>query len=145
MLAACIHTLYLHLLHIQNLHNKSSHIQSHRLRMKSHPFFATNIAFVTTFLVVSPSYYFCFRRRDHKESVIELMMRANDFRHEEEAPPEIDLKEHPFLEEKKKDDDQLRKEFVGRLKERKEWQPNYKESEILEELKEVKSSSSSSR
>eukprot|EP00957_Ditylum_brightwellii_P211935 15366778-Ditylum_brightwellii.AAC.1 len=73
------------------------------------------------------------------------MMRANDFRHEEEAPPEIDLKEHPFLEEKKKDDDQLRKEFVGRLKERKEWQPNYKESEILEELKEVKSSSSSSR
>mmetsp|Transcript_22069 Transcript_22069/g.32677 ORF Transcript_22069/g.32677 Transcript_22069/m.32677 type:complete len:167 (+) Transcript_22069:150-650(+) len=92
----------------------------HRLRMKSHPFFAMNVAFATSLLVAAPSYYFCYRRREHKEATIELMMRANDFENVEEMPEPVPHKEHPFLN----DDDEgiRRKEFIANLKEQKEWQ-----------------------
>jgi hypothetical protein len=92
----------------------------HRLRMKSHPFFATNFAFGTAMLVCAPSYYFCYRRREHKEATIEMMMRANAFQNVEEMPEPVPQKEHPFLN----DDDEgiRRKEFVAKLKEKKEWQ-----------------------
>ena len=92
----------------------------HRLRMRSHPFFATNIAFGTAMLVSAPSYYFCYRRREHKEATIEMMMKANDFQNVEEMPEQIPHSEHPFMND---DDEGIRKkEFVARLKEKKEWQ-----------------------
>mmetsp|Transcript_2874 Transcript_2874/g.6601 ORF Transcript_2874/g.6601 Transcript_2874/m.6601 type:complete len:176 (+) Transcript_2874:134-661(+) len=96
----------------------------HRLRMKSHPFFAFNVAFGTSMLVAAPSYYFCFRRREYKEQTIEMMMRANDFRHEEAMPEPVPMGEHPFMEEatEAEAEKRLRKEFVAELKERKEWQ-----------------------
>ncbi len=89
--------------------------------MKSHPFFAFNVAFGTTFLVAAPSYYFCFRKREHKEATIEMMMRANDFDNVEKMPEEIPAEQHPFMTN---DDDEgkRRQEFVARLKEKKEWQ-----------------------
>jgi|EP00979_Chaetoceros_neogracilis_P015588 hypothetical protein len=92
----------------------------HRLRMKSRPFFAMNVAFSTSLIVAAPSYYFCYRRREHKEATIELMMRANDFENVEEMPEPIPQEQHPFLND---DDDGIRrKEFIANLKEKKEWQ-----------------------
>uniref|UniRef100_A0A7S3QIZ6 Cytochrome c oxidase assembly protein COX20, mitochondrial n=1 Tax=Chaetoceros debilis TaxID=122233 RepID=A0A7S3QIZ6_9STRA len=93
----------------------------HRLRMKSRPFFAFNVAFGTTFLVAMPSYYFCFKRREHKEATIEMMMRANDFENVEEMPEEIPVDQHPFMTSEE-DEKKQRKNFVARLKEKKEWQ-----------------------
>jgi len=69
----------------------------HRLRMGSKPKFALNISFLTFNLVAIPSYYFCYRKREHKEEMIELMMKANDFAPLEEMPPSIPLTDHTFL------------------------------------------------
>ncbi|KAL9182573.1 hypothetical protein ACHAXT_013225 [Thalassiosira profunda] len=115
----------------------------HRLRMKSHPFFAINVAFGTAMLVAAPSYYFCFRRREHQERVIEMMMAANDFQVGEEMPEEVPLdKDHPFLNVKEKDEESsegdLQKEFVARLKEKKEWQEPHKTQDADDVFKEVK-------
>ena len=53
-----------------------------------------------------------------------MMMRANDFRHDEEMPESVPMGEHPFIEEatEAEAEKRLRKEFVAELKERKEWQ-----------------------
>mmetsp|Transcript_24120 Transcript_24120/g.28938 ORF Transcript_24120/g.28938 Transcript_24120/m.28938 type:complete len:177 (-) Transcript_24120:269-799(-) len=111
----------------------------HRLRMGSNPFFAVNVGFATTLLVTVPSYYFCFRRREHKYKVIELMMKANDFQTHEEMPAEPKIKEHPFL----KDDNETKltnKEYQGYLKERKEWQTPTPTQDAADVFKEVKGS-----
>jgi hypothetical protein len=111
--------------------------------MKSHPFFAGNVAFLTTIIVAAPSYYFCFRKREHQEKVIEMMMAANDFRPGEEMPETVPLDEsHPFLNVKNKsdngNDNDLKKEFIARLKEKKEWQEQHKLEDADKVFKEVK-------
>ncbi|KAL7493643.1 hypothetical protein ACHAWT_010525 [Skeletonema menzelii] len=117
----------------------------HRLRMKSHPLFAINIAFLTTITVTLPSYYFCYRKRDHQERVIEMMMAANDFRPGEEIPEQVPIgKDHPFLDvkeensEAEKDEATLQKEFVARLKEKKEWQQQHQIQDADKIFKEKK-------
>lgn len=117
----------------------------HRLRMKSHPLFAINIAFLTTITVTLPSYYFCYRKRDHQERVIEMMMAANDFRPGEEIPEQVPIgKDHPFLDvkeengEAEKDEATLQKEFVARLKEKKEWQQQHEIQDADKIFKEKK-------
>jgi hypothetical protein len=122
----------------------------HRLRMGSRSLFAGKVAFGTAFLVVVPSYYFCYRKREHQEHVIELMMAVNDFRPGDEMPETIPLdKDHPFLDvreksvdgEKNGDGDErhdLQKEFVARLKEKKEWQEPYQTQDAQDVFKEVK-------
>jgi len=117
----------------------------HRLRMKSHPLFAINIAFLTTVTVTLPSYYFCYRKRDHQERVIEMMMAANDFRPGEEIPDTVPIgKDHPFLDvkedngEAEKDEATLQKEFVARLKEKKEWQQQHQIQDADKIFKEKK-------
>ncbi|KAL3801558.1 hypothetical protein ACHAWO_001363 [Cyclotella atomus] len=119
----------------------------HRLRMKSHPFFAGNVAFFTTILVAAPSYYFCFRKREHQEKVIEMMMAANDFRPGEEMPETVPLDEsHPFLNVKNTsdgangggNDTDLKKEFIARLKEKKEWQEQHQLADADKIFKEKK-------
>ncbi|KAL7438691.1 hypothetical protein ACHAXM_006574 [Skeletonema potamos] len=117
----------------------------HRLRMKSHPLFAINIAFLTTITVTLPSYYFCYRKREHQERVIEMMMAANDFRPGEEIPDQIPVgKDHPFLDVKEdhgeadKDEATLQKEFVARLKEKKEWQEQHQIQDAHKIFKEKK-------
>ena len=104
-------------------------VSRHRLRMKSHPIFAGNVAFATVALVALPSYYFCFRRREHQERVIEMMMAVNDFRPGEEMPATVPLdQDHPFLSVDDKldggaeNEGDLQREFVAHLKERKDWQ-----------------------
>mmetsp|Transcript_35172 Transcript_35172/g.105026 ORF Transcript_35172/g.105026 Transcript_35172/m.105026 type:complete len:128 (-) Transcript_35172:145-528(-) len=111
----------------------------HRWRMQSHPFFAVNVAFATTLLVSAPSYYFCYRRREHKEHVIDTMMKANDFAHEEEMPEPIPIEDHPFLEDTKGGGEAgLGKEFEARLEERKEWQKQLPMEDAKKVFKEVK-------
>jgi hypothetical protein len=116
--------------------------------MKSHPFFAINLPFT------APSYYFCFRRRERQEKVIEMMMTANDFRPGEEMPETVPLDEsHPFLNVKDKEvveggsggedgersEGDLQKEFVARLKEKKEWEAPHPRGEDADKVfKEVK-------
>lgn len=72
--------------------------------------------------VMLPSYYFCYRRREHQEQVIEMMMQYNRFGHAKEMPAEPPLEEHPFWQ--KADDSAVRheSEYRGMIKERKEWQ-----------------------
>mmetsp|Transcript_12736 Transcript_12736/g.18733 ORF Transcript_12736/g.18733 Transcript_12736/m.18733 type:complete len:171 (+) Transcript_12736:171-683(+) len=93
----------------------------HRFRMGSNPFFAVNIGFLTTFMVCIPSYYFCYRTRENKERLIELMMKANDFQEASEMPDEVPAGEsHPFLEPAA--DGFKHREYLGHLPDRKEWQ-----------------------
>ena len=108
--------------------------------MKSGPLFVLNSAFITTALVAAPSYYFCYRRREHKEATIEMMMRANDFQNSEEMPEPIPNAEHPFLEEIDDGEKEAlkQKEFVARLKEKKEWQKQDSMDDASNVFKEVK-------
>ena len=118
----------------------------HRRRMGSRNLFAGGVAYGTVLLVAAPSYYFCFRKREHQEHVIEMMMAANDFLPGEEMPESVPLdREHPFLDVKdasgdgEKDNDRnLQKEFVARLKEKKDWQEPTPTQDVDEVFKEVK-------
>ena len=140
----------------------------HRLRMESRPNLALNAAFLTFNLVAIPSYYFCYRKREHKEEIIELMMKANDFAPLDEMPEPVPMTDHPFLisgnsissensdkalngiisdevEEPKKS---IRsKEYRAWLKEPKEWQRPKEEnrdfSKIFEDVTKDDSSSKS--
>lgn len=110
--------------------------RSHRFRMGSTTPFALNIGFATTMLVCLPSYYFCFRKREHKEKLIELMMRANDFQEAEDMPAEVEVGEHhPFLETGG-DTPQKSKELVAHLPERKEWQTQVPQQDAKDVFKE---------
>ena len=118
----------------------------HRRRMGSRNLFAGGIAYGTVLLVAAPSYYFCFRKREHQEHVIEMMMAANDFLPGEEMPESVPLdREHPFLDVKDTSSDgsldndrDLQKEFVARLKEKKDWQEPTPTQDVDEAFKEVK-------
>ena len=63
--------------------------------------------------------------------MIEMMMKANDFQHSEEMPEPIPQEEHPFLLHpgdgggEEYEEQRQRKEFVARLKEKKEWQKQH--------------------
>ena len=76
-------------------------------------------------IVMAPSYYFCYRRREHQEQVIEMMMNYNQFGHAKEMPADTPLEEHPFwekAEESLSTESKHDREFRGMIKERKEWQ-----------------------
>jgi hypothetical protein len=94
--------------------------------MGSKPIVAGHFFFGTFMVVMLPSYYFCYRRREHQEQVIEMMMKYNQFGHATELPPEPPLEEHPFWEEGSAADAESRsrhdREFRGMIKERKDWQ-----------------------
>lgn len=114
----------------------------HRMRMGTRPVVAGHCFFGTFMAVMLPSYYFCYRRREHQEQVIEMMMKYNQFGHATELPAEPPLEEHPFWEQ----DDGIGasnketkhdREFRGMIKERKEWQKPQDPSfdEIFQEKK----------
>jgi hypothetical protein len=100
----------------------------HRFRMGSSARIATHAGFATLFLVYSGSYYFCCKRRDHQEKMIETMMRLNEFQHAEYLPETIPVDEkHPFalpISKEQGDANNLQKpkQYVAHLPERKEWQ-----------------------
>lgn len=82
--------------------------------------FAVNVGVVACLGVAGTSYYFCCKRRDYKERMIEVMMRLNAFEHASQMPEETPLEEHPFA---RPGGDHPGREFRGLLKEKKEWQP----------------------
>ena len=115
---------------------KETHVletHRHRLRMGSRPIVAGHFFFGTFMTVMLPSYYFCYRRREHHEEVIEAMMKYNRFGHASEMPEEPPLEEHPFWEKSNgPSENKHDREFRGMIKERKEWQKAQDQS--LEEI-----------
>jgi len=117
----------------------------HRMRMGTKPVMAGHVFFGTLMVVMLPSYYFCYRRREHQENVIEMMMKYNQFGHATELPAEPPLEEHPFWEQNDSSNSltnfegnstaKHEREFRGMIKERKEWQPKQDPSfdEIFQE------------
>mmetsp|Transcript_41213 Transcript_41213/g.46836 ORF Transcript_41213/g.46836 Transcript_41213/m.46836 type:complete len:171 (+) Transcript_41213:118-630(+) len=111
----------------------------HRFRMGSAPFFAINVGFLTTFLVCVPSYYFCYRTRENKEKLIELMMKANEFQEVENMPEEVPVgKDHPFLEPAAVEGVK-NKEYVAHLPDRKEWQTQVPQQDAKDVFKDTTS------
>ena len=113
------------------------------MRMGSRPVVAGHIFFGTMMVVMLPSYYFCYRRREHQEQVIRMMMQYNQFGHASDLPAEPPLEEHPFWEQNESGMNTLDagtkhdREFRGMIKERKEWQKKQDPSfdEIFQEKK----------
>jgi Protein of unknown function (DUF3767) len=100
----------------------------HRFRMQSRTSLVVNAGFSTFFLVYLGSYYFCVKRRDYKELMIEQMMKLNAFEHALQMPEPVPLDEnHPFVEPPASTYDDSKavapKQYVAHLPERKEWQP----------------------
>ena len=108
----------------------------HRLRMNSPISRVVNIGFSTVFLVMGGSYYFCVKRRDYQEQMIELLMQLNTFESVQNMPPERPVDEtHPFVvpDNSTAEDDTststntphkpiVTKQYVANIPERKEWQ-----------------------
>mmetsp|Transcript_32433 Transcript_32433/g.67650 ORF Transcript_32433/g.67650 Transcript_32433/m.67650 type:complete len:176 (-) Transcript_32433:27-554(-) len=98
----------------------------HRWRMGSRTHFAVHAGFVTLMVVNVGSYYFCVKRRDYQEQMIEIMMKYNEFDHAMNMPEEASSTdgENPFLETGPKGKGNVTpSELVVNLPERKEWQP----------------------
>jgi Protein of unknown function (DUF3767) len=104
----------------------------HRMRMNSPISRVINVGFTSVFVVMGGSYYFCVKRRDYQEEMIELLMRLNTFEHAQNMPPERPIDEtHPFMVPSDAADDDgsnshatpaPAKQYVAVLPERKEWQ-----------------------
>lgn len=91
----------------------------HRFRMRTTVTTAVNVGFATVFVVMGGSYYFCVKKRDYQEQMIELMMKFNAAAHVEEMPEQIPVDDrHPFVEPS----DDGPQYTVANLPARKEWQ-----------------------
>jgi len=104
--------------------------------MGSHPARVVNFVFGTIGLVTVPSYYFCYRTREHSEKIIETMMKANDFQSHEEMPETVPADQDPFLKVMDHDNEGMQKEFTARLKEKKEWEKP--DDKVIESFKDTK-------
>ena len=70
----------------------------HRFRMLSRKQFALNVGFTALMTVYVGSYFFCVKRRDYHETLINFMMRLNSFDHAEKIPEQRPIDEyHPFV------------------------------------------------
>ena len=101
---------------------------------------AVNVGFSTTLLVSSASYYFCVRARQHKERVIEYMMRAQMVEEAQHMPPEPPLEDHPFLAPgtgTAAAGAAGPREYRGMLPEKKEWQAPLDTQDAKDVFKEV--------
>ena len=103
----------------------------HRFRMRSPTQFAANVGFGSLMVVYVGSYYFCVKRRDYKEQMIELMMKLNSFEHALNMPQQPPVDEHhPFVRPADNIGDEdasssvvpTERQYVAHLPERKEWQ-----------------------
>lgn len=98
----------------------------HRLRMQTRPTMAMHAGFLTFFGIYIGSYYFCVKRRDYREKMIELMMQLNQFDHAMNMPEPVPVDEqHPFVTPGDTTDDAHAappRQYVAHLPERKEWQ-----------------------
>eukprot|EP00977_Amphora_coffeiformis_P023085 scaffold12163_cov176-Amphora_coffeaeformis.AAC.24 len=111
----------------------------HRFRMQSRKQFAANVGFASLMVVYVGSYYFCVKKRDYREQMIELMMKLNSFEHALNMPeqPPIDER-HPFVRPVVEGNEDAQavpeRQYVAHLPERKEWQkqlPTQEASEVF--------------
>ena len=110
----------------------------HRFRMQSSTPTAVHAGFASFFVVYLGSYYFCVKRRDYQEHLIELMMKLNSFEPAVEMPEPLPINEHhPFVLPVKSSTSNSTsnssstteqpnagppRQYVAHLPERKEWQ-----------------------
>jgi hypothetical protein len=97
----------------------------HRFRMQSRRQLAANVGFASLMAVYVGSYYFCVKRRDYRERMIELMMQLNSFDHALNMPQQPPVDEiHPFVRPEGEEDTAAvpARQYVAHLPERKEWQ-----------------------
>lgn len=112
----------------------------HRIRMQSSRLFMINAGGVSFFTVYIGSYYYCYKKRDHHEKMIEIMMKLNQAEPASSMPAPIPIdNEHPFMNPIDNDDDtiddlninninnntrkkNLDKQYTVFIPERKEWQ-----------------------
>lgn len=115
----------------------------HRFRMQSKRRFASNVGFASLMVVYVGSYYFCVKKRDYKERMIELMMKLNSFEHALNMPQQQPIDDHhPFVrpvDENETEQQQAipERQYVAHLPERKEWQgqlPTQAASDVFEAL-----------
>jgi hypothetical protein len=111
----------------------------HRFRMHSPVTRAVNVGFITTIGVYFGSYYFCVKRRDYEERMIQLMMKLNSFEPATNMPEERPVDEtHPFVAPGKGEDgEEGLKQYVAKLPERKEWQPKLPAPDLKDIIKPV--------
>jgi hypothetical protein len=111
----------------------------HRMRMNSPTSRVIHVGFFSVFVVMGGSYYFCVKRRDYQEQMIELLMQLNAFDHAQNMPPERPIDQtHPFvMPDYSNGDDSIprttmddsstistvpTKQYVAHIPERKDWQ-----------------------
>jgi hypothetical protein len=110
----------------------------HRYRMNSRRQFAANAGFAALMVVYFGSYYFCVKKRDYKEHIIEVMMKLNSFEHALNMPQQMPVDEqHPFVSPAKGKEDVKgtvvpERQYVANLPERKEWQKQLPTQEAAE-------------
>lgn len=108
----------------------------HRFRMQSRKQFAANVGFASLMVVYVGSYYFCVKRRDYKENMIELMMKLNSFEHALNMPQQTPVDEsHPFvrpIQESQGEEAVTERQYVAHLPERKEWQKQLPTQEAVD-------------
>jgi hypothetical protein len=98
----------------------------HRFRMLSFTQRAVNVGFFSFMTVYGGSYFFCVKRRDYREEMIQLMMQLNRFEPLAEMPQPMPVNEHhPFVQaaDVKETTGIPNKQYIANLPERKEWQP----------------------
>lgn len=121
----------------------------HRLRMQSSTLVAVNVGFASFFTVFVGSYYFCVKRRDYREKMIQLMMKLNSFEHALNMPESVPVnEEHPFVTpDASQGEETSTKQYVAHLPERKEWQaplPSQQDASTVFQPTDTESSRSSS-
>jgi hypothetical protein len=104
----------------------------HRIRMNSPMSRVIHVGFSTVFIVMGGSYYFCVKRRDYQEQMIELLMQLNTFEPVQNMPAERPIDQtHPFVmpdtnnnnNNNNNDNEPIKtKQYVAHIPERKEWQ-----------------------
>jgi len=118
----------------------------HRLRMRSATATAVNMGFLSFFTVYVGSYYFCVKRRDYRERMIELMMQLNAFAPASEMPEPLPIDEHhpfvaPVVDSEQASSERgipVQRQYVANLPERKEWQKPLPTQEVAAVFQEEK-------
>lgn len=115
----------------------------HRYRMNSRRQFAANAGFAALMVVYVGSYYFCVKKRDYREQMIEVMMKLNSFEHALNMPQQMPVDEqHPFVRPAEDDKDAQgvvpERQYVANLPERKEWQEQLPTQEAAEVFRPAK-------
>ena len=114
----------------------------HRFRMKSPYQWVVHAGFGSLMVVYVGSYYFCVKKRDHQEKMVNLMMKMNQFDRAADMPDEIPVNdEHPFVRPVvggAEEDALVERQYVAELPERREWQKQIPQQDAAEVFRDKK-------